>query len=311
MEKKYYVGIDLGGTSIKLGIIDVAGNIIAKEESPTPHHKYQETLQLFVEMINRTGIPIKEIAGIGIGVPGFVDTKQGLVHELVNVGWKNAYLKNDLEEILNIPVFVDNDANLAALGEVWQGAGKGAKNLLLITIGTGIGAGVIVDGQIYHGNSDMAGEIGHLTVKPTNGKQCNCGKLGCLETEASATAILNYVNDEINKGSMTVVNNQPTVKDIFVASSKGDLIATKAIENASYYLGLALSQISHVIAPDMILIGGGVSQAGDQILNPIINNFKQFSLPRITEQTKIEIATLQNDAGIIGAAYNAIINTKQ
>lgn len=308
IDKNLYVGIDLGGTSVKLGIIDDAGNIIAKQEASTPRQKYEETLDLFVELIQETGISLKEIKGIGIGVPGFVDVEKGTIANLVNVGWKNVSLKDDLEKKLGIPVVVDNDANLAALGEVWQGAARGAKNIICITIGTGIGSGIIIDGKIYHGKNALAGEIGHLPINPLKGNRCNCGKLGCLETESSATAILNYALRDKNHGVNTIISDNPTTKDIFDAAKSGDKVANEAINNAAYYLGLALSQISHALAPEKILIGGGVSKAKEQILNPIKDYFQQFSLTELNEQTEIVLAELENDAGIFGAVYNAIIN---
>lgn len=310
LNKKFYVGIDLGGTSIKLGVLDISGNIVAKIESPTPRHQYNQTLDLFVEMVNKTGISFDEIIGIGIGVPGFVDVEKGFIDELVNVGWKNVNLKQDLEKKVGVPVFVDNDANLAALGEVWQGAAKGVNNAICVTIGTGIGGGIIINGLVYHGKNAMAGEIGHLPINPNSGRKCNCGKVGCLETEASATAITNFVIDAVKAGKQTIINDNPTTKDIFIAAQNGDELANEAINNAAYYLGLALSQISHAIAPDMIVIGGGVSKAQDRILDPIKSYFHQFSLQKLNEQTEIVLAKLENDAGIMGAAYNAMLNTK-
>jgi len=311
LNKNFYVGIDLGGTSIKLGIIDQSGNIIAQQESPTPSQRYEETLDLFVEMINKTGIPLREIISIGIGVPGFVDIEKGFIDILVNVGWENANLKEDLEAKINIPVFVNNDANLAAYGEVWQGAAKGAKNVICVTIGTGIGSGIVIDGNIYHGNNGMAGEIGHLPINPISGHLCNCGKIGCLETEASATAIVNYAIEVIKRGKKTIIPENPTTKDIFIAAKNGDEIANEAINNAAYNLGLALAQISHALAPDIIVIGGGVSKAGEQILAPIKDYFQQFSLEKLNKQTKIVLAKLENNAGIMGAAYYAMVKVKQ
>jgi len=308
IDKNLYIGIDLGGTSIKLGIIDEAGNIIAKKEASTPQQKYEETLELFVEMIQETGVSHNRIKGIGIGVPGFVDVETGKIGILVNVGWKNVNLKADLENKLGIPVVVDNDANLAALGEVWQGAARGAKNIICVTIGTGIGSGIIIDGEIYHGKNALAGEIGHLPINPLKGHRCNCGKVGCLETEASATAIINYVALAKTHGRATIIPDNPTTKDIFIAAQSGDDLANEAINNATFYLGLALSQISHALAPEKILIGGGVSKAKEQILNPIVDYFQQFSLTELNEQTEIVLAELKNDAGIFGAAYNAMIN---
>lgn len=302
MDGKYFIGIDLGGTSIKLGVIDQLGNIIKKSESPTPYKKYDETLELFVKLIRDTEIDHDKIVGIGIGVPGFVNIHNGSIDLLPNVGWKNANLKKDLEKKTNLPVFVDNDANLAALGEMWNGAGRGNKNLIVITIGTGVGAGVIINGEIYHGKDAMAGEIGHLTINPNSNVLCNCGKYGCLETEVSATAMLNYKKNAILSGRETLLTLDATTKEIFEAIEKEDTLAKEIVNHTAYYLGLALSQIVTVLAPEKIVIGGGVSKAKNLLLDPTIHYFKKFSNHKLAKQTEIVLAELENDAGIIGAA---------
>ena len=302
MDKKYFVGIDLGGTSIKLGIIDLLGNVMQKSEVPTPYKKYDETLELFDELIRDTGIDHNKIVGIGIGVPGFVNIHNGSIDFLPNVGWKSVNLKKDLENKTNLPVFVDNDANLAALGEMQNGAGRGNKNLIVITIGTGVGAGIIINGEIYHGKDAMAGEIGHLTINPDSTVLCNCGKYGCLETEVSATAMLNHKKNAIEMGRDTLLTLDATTKEIFEAVDKEDPLANEIINNTAYYLGLALSQIVTVLAPEKIVIGGGVSKANNLLLDPTIQYFKRFSNEKLAKQTEIVLAELENDAGMIGAA---------
>ncbi len=302
MKEKYYIGIDLGGTSIKLGIVDKNGDIVAKYEAPTPHAKYEETIELFVKMIEQTGIEKDQMLGVGIGVPGFVNIEDGSIDELVNVGWKNVHLKNDLEKKVGLPVFVDNDANLAALGEMWKGAGNGLTDLVCITIGTGVGAGVIINEKIYHGKNAMAGEVGHITINPHSEIRCNCGKNGCLETEVSATAMVNFNQRAIEGGKETLLPIEATTKDIFEAAQKGDSLAIEIIDNTANYLGLALSQIATVLAPERIVIGGGVSKAGELLLRPTMQYFKRYSTEKIAEQTEIVLAELENDAGIVGAS---------
>lgn len=300
--KKTYVGIDLGGTSIKLGVMNETGTILNKLEVPTPK-TYEDTISLFTKLIKEIQRENEGIMAIGIGVPGFVDITAGKVEEAVNLGWNDVQLKKDLEDNLDdIPVYIDNDANLAALGEMWIGAGQGAKNLICITIGTGIGGGVIVDGEVYHGKNAMAGEIGHMPIRPDSHIKCNCGKVGCLETEVSATAMVHYAKEAVKAGRETTLTIDSTAKDIFDALEKNDGLAKEIIDHTAYYLGMAAAQIASVIAPEKIVIGGGVSKAKSLILNPIKDYFYHFSTTKLAEQTELVLAELSNDAGIVGAA---------
>ncbi len=301
MRNENLLGIDLGGTAIKFGLFKQTGEILQKKSIPTPSNDYEKTLNLIAQTINEI-TDLKNIKAVGIGVPGFV-IRDGFIANLPNVGWTNVDLKKDLEKILQVKVFVDNDANLAAAGEMWQGAGRDANNLLMVTVGTGVGGGVIINKEILHGKDNLAGEIGHLPINPKHGKRCNCGKIGCLETESSATAIKSYYLERSNNSRQDI-----TVKEIFELADHGDRIAQEGIDNAAYYLGLALAQITQVNAFDKILIGGGVAAAREKFVEPVRRSFQQ-NVIKLLQDTPVVTAELGNDAGIVGAAWLALSKT--
>lgn len=246
-----------------------------------------------------------------MGAPGPVNYTTGVVYNVVNLGWEDNYPLKDLLEVeTSLPAVIDNDANCAALGEMWKGAGNGAKDIVAVTLGTGVGGGVIANGHIVQGISGAAGEIGHITSIPQGGAQCNCGKTGCLETVASATGIVRIGKEKIEaakdlSGELTTLyreNGTITAKDIFDCARRGDRIATEVIKEVSFYLGLALANIANTLNPEKIVLGGGVSKAGDILLDPVRENFKKYAFSRVKESTQIAVATLGNDAGVIGAA---------
>jgi glucokinase len=303
MGKKYYVGIDLGGTSIKAGIVSTTGELLAEREQPTPRGPYQEVLHTFREMIHSLAqdlsISMGEIGGVGVGAPALLDVKRGYVHEIVNLGWHDVPLKEELESLLKLPCYIDNDANTAALGEMWKGAGRGAQHLICITVGTGIGGGLILNGDIYHGVIGLAGEIGHLTVRPEDGRLCNCGNIGCLETETSATAMIHY-----GKQVLKTIE-QVTAKDVIDAAKDGNEQCLQIVQRVGYYLGLSLAQAANLFNPEKIVIGGGVSKAGEFFLQPIREQFNKFALKKVAEVAQIVPAELGNRAGMIGSAWLA------
>lgn len=313
MSQKVYVGIDLGGTMIKMGLCSTEGEIIQEVEQPTPKGSYQEVLQSFklllADQLKQTKLSTDHVMGVGVGVPALLDVKKGFVHEVVNLGWRDVPLKDELERVLDLPCYIDNDANCAALGEMWQGAGKGSSHLICITIGTGIGGGLILNGDIYHGALGLAGEIGHLTVRAEDGRRCNCGKVGCLETETSATAIAYYGNRAIELGKETQLRMRPessgniTAKDVFDAARNGDQVCHHILNQVSYYLGLTLAQVSNVLNPEKIVVGGGVSKAGSFFLDPVREQFRQHALKQVAEIAEILPAQLGNSAGWLGAAW--------
>ncbi|MBP1931022.1 ROK family glucokinase [Ammoniphilus resinae] len=310
MGDRYLVGIDLGGTAIKMGICTIDGQILGELERPTPKGSYVDVLKTFRTMVDELlqglGLTKNQLTGIGVGVPAFLDVKKGFVYEIVNLGWKNVSLKEELEKLFQLPCYVDNDANTAALGEMWLGAGRGSNELICLTIGTGIGGGLILNGHIYHGAIGMAGEIGHLPVRPVGGRPCNCGGHGCLETETSASAMVYYAKEAATKpGRLKELSDKMgtiTAKDVIELAKQGDPASIQILDQVSYYLGLSLAQLANVLNPQKIIIGGGVSKAGHFLLDRVRTHFIHFAIKKIGESTEIVTAELGNQAGWLGAA---------
>ncbi|MCF6094276.1 ROK family glucokinase [Microaerobacter geothermalis] len=313
MKEQKYIGIDLGGTSIKMGLVDQKGSLLYTLESPTPENKeFYSVINTFDGMVDRllqeNGLEWKEITGIGVGAPAFFDLKKGEVVEAVNLGWHHVPLMETLMERWKLPVCVDNDANVAALGEMWVGAGIGATHILCITIGTGIGGGVIINGDIYHGANGSAGEVGHVTVRHQDGRLCNCGKTGCLETEASATAIVLDAMDKLkhlSDGPLKEAYDKSgtlTAKMVVELALKGEPTCKEIIQKAGKVLGRSLAEMCYLLNPELIIIGGGISYAGEMLFNPLTEAFYQTAFPRVAEDTSIVPARLGNQAGMIGAA---------
>ncbi len=316
--QKVLAGIDIGGTTVKLALFTVKGEILAKWEIPTDKTDYGKKIMEDVKVavtnkLAELNIPYESLKAAGVGAPGPVDTENGILQGAVNIGWKDNFPLRDLmQSALNVPVAIENDANAAALGEMWKGAGSGAKDLICITLGTGVGGGVIVNGDIVHGSNGAAGEIGHLTSVPRDGYLCNCGKRGCLETVASATGIVRTATDKLAtfEGNSVLKdllqqNGKISAKDIFDAAKSGDQLALETVLSLADHLGLALANIGSVFNPERIVVGGGVSKAGDFLLDKIRQAFDQYSFKAVAESTEIVLAKLGNDAGIVGAGWLA------
>lgn len=318
LEGKWIVGVDLGGTSVKLAFIQEDGEILHKWEIPTDKSEQgKNILPDIAESIQRKmdelGETKERLIGIGMGAPGAVDKEKGIIYEAVNLGWpKNYPIVKLLSDLSGLPVEIDNDANCAALGEMWKGAGNGAKNIACVTLGTGVGGGIIVNGDIVQGVKGAAGEIGHITIIPEGGAPCNCGKTGCLETVASATGIVRVAKDTIiqyegesSLKDLYISKGSIEAKDVFDCMNQGDTLSASIIEQIMLHLGLVLANIGNVLNPEKIVIGGGVSKAGDLLLNPLQKYFNQFAYSAVSASTELAIATLGNDAGILGAAWLA------
>ena len=314
MKPSVYIGIDLGGTSIKIGLVDQLGNILYTLEKPTPVKAgYHQVLAVFSQMAEKlfqnNPYEWKDIIGVGAGVPAFLDQQKGIVIEAVNLNWNNMPLRDDLERMWKVPIMVDNDANAAALGEMWNGAGKGASHLICLTLGTGIGGGVIINGDIYHGANGSAGEVGHMTVKHQGGRSCNCGRKGCLETEASATAIVLDALEQVKGISSGPLKEEYdktgtiTAKSVVQLAQQGDFISIEIITKVGRILGSTLAQMCYLLNPEVIVIGGGVALAGKVLFDPLIQAFNTAILPRVAENTSIIPAKLGNQAGLTGAAW--------
>lgn len=305
------IGIDIGGTTVKIGFLNMQGDIIHKWEIDTNREK--QGLYIVDEIWNSVTRKISEfqvtnILGIGVGAPGFVDKTTGIVYEAVNIGWKDFELGKELRKRSSLPVYVENDVNLVALAENWIGVGNNAKDLIAISLGTGVGSGVIANGEILNGMNGTAGEIGHIIADP-EGYPCNCGRIGCLDTIASATGIVNQAMDkmvehpESGLAALYHTNGKIDAKDVFDLAKKGDRISEDVINRTADILGFLIANAATMINPSKIIIGGGVSKAGEQLLQPVTRAFQKYALPRISQKCHIEIAKLGNDAGIIGAAY--------
>ncbi|MCM3586339.1 ROK family glucokinase [Mesobacillus maritimus] len=316
MTEKWLIGVDLGGTTIKMAFINFYGEILHKWEIPTDVSNEGKNITTDIansidEKLSEVGKTKSQVLGIGIGAPGPVNLDNGNIYEAVNLGWKEEYpLKSLLESETTLPVVVDNDANCAALGEMWTGAGNGAGDIVCVTLGTGVGGGVITNGDIVHGKSGAAGEIGHITSIADGGAPCNCGKTGCLETIASATGIVRMAMEELKQSKLngrlrSIFNEEGKVsaKDIFDAARDGDQLASTVVDKVAFHLGMALANIANTLNPEKIVLGGGVSRAGSILLDAVTENFQRFSFPRVAKSTEISIAILGNDAGVIGSAW--------
>lgn len=314
MSKKI-IAIDLGGTTAKMAIISPEGEIQDKWSLQTqivhggslivPNliKSIQDRLKLY-------HLQEKDILGIGMGTPGVVDSARGTVVGAYNLNWDTVQeLKFQFNKAFKLPFYIENDANIAALGEQWLGAGQGEADVVMITLGTGVGGGIISSGSILKGSSHAAGEIGHITVDLSGKYICTCGKPGCLEAVASATGIVNIAREFSNnyEGDSEVKlmiddGQEVSAKMIIDAAKKGDYFSLQVFEKFSMYLGLACSHLANILNPSTIVIGGGVSLAGNFLLNQVQKNFVNFTFKPVIEKTALKLATLGNDAGIIGAA---------
>lgn len=305
--KEYCFGIDIGGTTVKCGLFNVKGDILEKWEIPTrTENNGSNILPDVADAINdkilERKIDREEIAGVGVGIPGPVD-ESGAVICAVNLHWGYVQLEDALERLIGVPVKAGNDANVAALGEMWKGGGAGYHNVVMVTLGTGVGGGIIVNGKIITGTHGAGGEIGHIHVEDSETESCNCGNQGCLEQYASATGVVRLAN------RMLAATDKPSVlregeisaKTVFDAVKAGDELAMEIAEKFGKYLGSALANVAGVVDPEVFVIGGGVSKAGKILLDYIEKYYKKFAFVGCKD-TIFTLAELGNDAGICGAA---------
>ena len=306
---KYAIGVDLGGTKISAGLIDVNGIIVNKVKLPTEAYKGANhvinTIIKSIELVcDGTKVHLNDVCGAAIGSPGPMDSKKGIVFFAPNLpGWKNIRLRDAVQKEFKFPVYIDNDANLAAYGEHWIGTGKGTGYFMFITLGTGVGGGLIFGNEIYHGAADSAAEIGHVSVFP-DGRKCNCGNYGCIERYSSATGIIISAKEEIkNKKSKTVLSkiNNFSSEDVYKSALKKDKVSIKILNEAGKYLGIVLSNTVNLLNLDMIAIGGNVAEAGHFIMDTIRDEIKKRSLYP-SKKVKVVKAKIGVDAGIVGAA---------
>ena len=309
---KYVFGVDIGGTTVKIGIFTDAGKLLDKWEIPTRTDeggKYilSDIAESVEDRRVEMGIEKKDVLGVGMGVPGPVRA-DGTVIRCVNLGWGIFNVEEELSKLLDLPVKAGNDANMAALGEMWQGGGKGHKDIVMVTLGTGVGGGIILNGKMLAGTNGAGGEIGHICVNDDETEVCGCGNKGCLEQYTSATGIVRMAKIILNttdKPSKLRQIQYISAKEIFDAAKEGDELAATLVENHGKVLGKALAQIACVVDPEIFVIGGGVSRAGDILIDTTAKYFAQYAF-HACRQTKFALATRGNDAGMYGGACSIL-----
>lgn len=305
---RYAFGVDVGGTTVKLGLFDMDGCVLDKWEIPTVKDNdgasiLPDVAESVLAKMKEKGIEKDDVEGVGIGVPGAVNSEGVMVGGAVNIGWGVFNVEKVLNGYLDLPVKAANDANAAAFGEMWQGGGKGHSNMVAVTLGTGVGGGIIVEGRILVGATGAGGEIGHIHIEDEETEECGCKNRGCLEQYASATGIVRLANRRLAKDDApsSLRNGAITAKAVFDAVKEGDAVAMEIAEQFGDYLGKGLATVAAVVNPEIFVIGGGVSKAGGILLQYIEPAFIKYAFPAC-RGTKFALATLGNDAGIFGAA---------
>lgn len=311
----YRIGIDLGGTNIAAGLVTDEGKIVSKKSIPTlaaertGEEIVRAMAQLTMDIIKENQLTESDIRSIGIGSPGVADSKNGVLVYTVNLPLVHTNFRKIFEEYTKIPMYINNDANCAALGEIVAGGAKGCKDCIMITLGTGVGGGIIIDGKIVSGFNSAAGELGHM-VTHKGGELCNCGRRGCFERYASATALINETKVAAKYHPESVINElcggdyeKINAKTAFDAKRQGDIIGTELVENYIRNLGEGVINFINIFQPEVLLIGGGVSNEGEYLLQPLREYVSKYTYANEhIPQTRIERAILGNDAGLIGAA---------
>ena len=309
---KYAVGVDLGGTTVKMGIFTEDGQVVTKWEIRTRKgeggiHILPDIAASVQETLVKNKIAKEQVTGIGMGVPGAIQP-DGSVHSCVNLGWGRVMVKQEMERMTGLPVHPANDANIAALGEMWQGGGKGCRNAVMVTLGTGVGGGIIVDGNIIVGTSGFGGEIGHMKMNFKEKEICGCGKTGCLEQYASATGVARMARRMLAdyEGASVLKNtDRVTAKDVFDAAKAEDKLGIQIVEEVCRILALSLSYVACVCDPEAFILGGGVSKAGRILTDTVQKYYLEYVFGDL-KKTNFVLATLGNDAGIYGGARLAL-----
>lgn len=308
---KYAYGVDIGGTTVKIGVFKVDGTLLEKWEIPT---RKEQSGSLIISDIaasihanmKERGYAAEDIVGVGAGAPGAVD-ENGVIYQAINLEWGKFNLEKQLEEALKLPAKAGNDANVAALGEMWKGGGQGFKDMVMVTLGTGVGGGVICNGKLIAGFMGGAGEIGHMNVEEKETVPCNCGLMGCLEQYASATGVVTLAKRrlEADDAESVLREGELSAKRVWDAVKAGDKVAMEIADKFGYYLGKGLTNIAAVTNPEVFVIGGGVSRAGEILFEYIRPYFKRYVF-KGCKQVEFVLAKLGNDAGIYGAAQLVI-----
>ena len=307
---KQYFGIDIGGTAVKLGIVDETGKVLCKGEQSVNFDGYQTPVLDTVrkaakEFLTAQAIPVENLSGIGVSATGQIDSRKGIVAGTCGnfPNYIGSPIKAALEQDFGLPVTVANDANCMTLGEVWVGGAQGYTDVIGVTLGTGVGGGVIVNGKVIDGAHGAGGEIGHITVNPHETAVCGCGKRGCLEQYSSATGVVRCMKKLLDANpdtACTLRGKDFEAKDVFDAARAGDALAAREVDEMASTLGMALANIAATTDPEMFMIGGGVARAGEVLFNPLVRHYKEYAFQSCKE-TPIKAASLGNDAGIYGA----------
>ena len=312
--KKAAIGVDIGGGSIKLGLVSTTGKVLAREIFLTNSVSGREQLLhvLSQHIFNFIKIAHKKhlkVMGVGIGAPGPIDVERGFVYFFPNIpGWKNTPLKNHLQKRLKLPVYVDNDANVMALAEFRFGAGRGAKNLIALTLGTGVGGGLVIDGKLFHGPHYSAAEIGHIVINE-DGPACSCGSRGCIETYVGSGYFVREIKKQLKSGQKSILK-QWSEKDrreitpllVAQAAKSGDRFSNQIWKRTGEHLGNALTGLVNILNPEKIIMGGGIAQSGRLLFDPMVATLKKKAFPIAASSVKVVPAALGVDAGLIGAA---------
>lgn len=320
MANDYCVGVDIGGTTVKMGLFKTDGRLIDKWEIPTRHddaggHILEDVAAALEEKFQKEDLTKDDLVGIGLGVPGPVQP-DGYVEVCVNLGWLNIYPAKVLSSLLGggINCFVGNDANVAALGEMWMGGGKGHSSIFFLTLGTGVGGGVVIDGHLITGSHGLGGEIGHLHLREEEKETCNCGGRGCLEQVASATGIVREAKRILaasdKPSSMRAFGDKLDSRNVCDCAKEGDALAVETMNVCMRYMGWALACATQIVDPEVFVIGGGVSKAGPWLCDLIYKYYAELT-PLATKKADIVLAELGNDAGIYGAARLVLSSSTQ
>ena len=317
MSTRYIIGVDLGGTNIVVGAMPEDGSRqLAMRSQPTrSEHGAEAVSQLIGSMIDETlwavcaetGARREDFLGVGIGAPGPLDRERGLVIVAPNLGWRDYPLRDRVHDLVGLPSTLDNDANCATVGEWWRGAARGGRNVVGLTIGTGIGGGLVIDGKLYHGASDVAGEFGHTTIDST-GRRCKCGNYGCLEAYASGPAIADRAREALWEGAnstmLQLVGGDATLitaQTVYDAAGQGDEIAREVVRDTARFLGTGIANLLNGLNPDVVVVAGGVTQAGEALFEPLRNEVKKRAFKPAVQACRIVPGALPGTAGVVGA----------
>lgn len=314
---QFVAGVTIGVQRIQVAIADARGQEITRAERPTPRKPAADVLAVVVEMVRAAlkdgDVPKTKLAAVGVCVPGLTDFDAGVCLLAPNLKWRDVPVAAPLKKALGVPVFVHNTAQAAAVAEGLEGEGRGTENLIFLFAGSGIGAGILSDGRLFHGSSGIAGEVGHCPI-PGAEFVCNCGKVGCLETVASGNAIAKFARDFIDQGresSLAALGSKLTTEDVAKAAAEGDQLAVDLMRTAGWALGIGVSWLVNLINPELVVVGGGLARAGDPLLGMLREAVEQLALPQASSRVEIRVSSLGDDARVRGAVLLALQYSEQ